>query len=159
MVTCFYVHVFWHSHASIFTCFDDHILLCSHAFMMVFSYVYMLWQQMSTCLNALMLIFRRLIWLDSYMLKCFIDYEHLCSHATMMECFFIYMLWWSHAHLHVCPLACMPSRSYAWTPWWLPTTILKCFDDCMLTCIDIHMFDIHTHVHTLGWWNVYWLEG
>ena len=61
----------------------------------------------------------------------------------MIECFHVYVLWWSHA----------------WTLWWLPTPVLKCFANSMLTYIDIHMFDIHTHVHTLRWWNVYWLEG
>ena len=77
------------------------------------------------------------------MLICFVDHMHLSSHAMMIECFHVYVLWWSHA----------------WTLWWLPTPVLKCFANSMLTCIDIHMFDIHTHAHTLGWWNVYWLEG
>ena len=31
----------------------------------------------------------------------------------------------------------------------------KFFDDCLFTCIDIHIFDIHTHVHTSGSLNVY----
>ena len=63
-----------------------------------------------------------------------------------------------HASIINCLLACMPSSSYAWTFWWLPTLILKCFINRMLICIDIHMFDIHTHVHILGWWlGLKWL--
>ena len=35
--------------------------------------------------------------------------------------------------------------------------MFKCFDDCVLTCIDIHMFDIRTHMHTR--WSCNRLEG
>ena len=95
-------------------------------------------ENMSTCLNALMLICSDTFMIESYYVNM------LCwSHAMMIECFHVYVLWWSHA----------------WKLWWLPTPVLKCVTNSMLTCIDIHMFDIHTHVHTLGWWNVYWLEG
>ena len=58
-----------------------------------------------------------------------------------------------------CPLTWLSSWSFACTLWWLSTPLLKFFDDRMLTIIDFHLFDIHTHLHTLGWWNVYRLEG
>ena len=99
----------------------------------------------------------------------------ICSDTFMITCSYVHMLCWSHASMFTCldnsmlpclhafiiayPLACMPSSSNAWTLWWLPTPMLKCFNDCMLTCVDIHMFEIHTHVHTCGSWNVYWLGG
>ena len=133
-IICSHMYLLRWSHTFMFTCFDIHMLLCSHALMII-----------STCLYALMLI---------------------CLDTFMIGCSFVNMLRWSHAfkfiyhddrvlpHLHTlvitCPLTCMPSSLYAWTLWCLPTPILKCFNDRMLTCIDIHMFDIHTHVHTLG---------
>ena len=42
---------------------------------------------------------------------------------------------------------------------WLLARMFKCFDDWMLTCVDIHMFDIHTWVHKQWSWNVYSLGG
>ena len=106
-------------------------------------------------------------WQSTSIFKCFDDHMPTCLYALMLiysdtfmiECSYVNMLCWSHAFNFTCPIACMPLSSYAWTLWWLPTPILKCFDDSMLTCINIHMSDIHTHVHTIRWWNVYWLKG
>ena len=99
----------------------------------------------------------------------------ICSDTFLIACSYVHMHCWSHAFMFTClddsrplmyviflityPLAYMPSSSYAQTYWWLPTPMLKYFDYCMLTCIDIYMFEIHTNVHTCGSWNVYWFGG
>ena len=154
-IICSHVYLLRWSHAFIFTCFDIHILLCFHSLMIIHFYVHMLWwsyapmstyfdEKMSTCQNSLKLI---------------------CSDTFMIGCSYVNMLNWSHAFKFTChddrvlpslrawlitfPLACMFLSSNAWMLWWLLTLILKFFDDRMLTCIDIHMFYIHTKVHTL----------
>ena len=119
------------------TCFDDHILLSSHALMIVCSYVYMLWWEHSTCLYALMLIC-----LDTFMIRCSYVKLLCCSHATMIECFHVYILWWSHGYLPICLWAHM----------------LGCFDnylllfwnDLMTACSHALIFTclISTHIST-----------
>ena len=42
---------------------------------------------------------------------------------------------------------------------WLPAHMFKCVNDCMPTCIDIHMFNIHTHMPTQYSWKVNRLNG
>ena len=95
-----------------------------------------------------------LFWLHAPMFTCIVDHMLLCSHASMIVGSLMYVIFFI-----TYPLAYMPSSSYAQTDWWLPTPMLKYFDYCMLTCIDIYMFEIHTNVHTCGSWNVYWFGG
>ena len=143
------------------TSVDDHMLLCSRALMIIHTYIN---YRMLPCLHALMRTCpfacmpwyscaQTVLWLHAPMFTWFVDHMLLCSHASMIERFPVYILWWSHAHFPI------PLQAY----------VLGCFDDYLLLCwnsfvhmltfIDIHMFDIKTHVHTLGWRNVYWLKG
>ena len=117
------------------------MILCSYAYKLWWKHVY--WP----------------IGLNAHMLRHFYDCMLLCSHVLLFTCLDDSMLPCLHAFIIAYPLACMPSSLNAWTLWWLPTSMLKCFNDCMLIYIDIHLFEIHTHVHTCGSWNVYWLGG
>ena len=120
----------------------------------------------------------RLSWSHASIFTCFDENQPIYLLAMMITCSHVLLLWWLHAFMftcfvhHVasmftclhdlmlpCLLAYMPSCSYVSMLWWLPTPMLKCFDDHILICVDFHIFDIHTHVHKLGWWNVYKLEG
>ena len=105
-----------------------------------------------------------LSWSHACMFTCFVDNLLTFVFALMIKCSHVYLLWWSHAlmftcfddrvllRLHAlmitCPLTYMPLFSYARMLWWLLAYMFKCFDNCMLTCIDIHKFNIHTYVHT-----------
>ena len=133
MITYFYVYMFWYSHTSMITCYDNHMLLCLHALTRTCPFAYMPW-----CSYAW-----TLLWLDAPMLTCFVDHMYLSSHFTMITCFHVYMLWWSHTHLLydfelICLDALMITYSYFEMFQWL-----------MLIWIDILMYDIHIHVHTL----------
>ena len=166
MLMCLYVHMLCWSRAHICTCFDYHMLTFQLDLMITCFYVHMLWwsyvpmstwfdENISTFMYALILIRS-----DTFKI-CMLQ----CSQALLMTCFYVLtyfndrMLLCLHAFIITCPLTNIPSCSYAWTLWCLPAPMFKCFDYSIHTCIDIHMFDIHTHKHTFGWWNVYWLEG
>ena len=83
-------------------------------------------------------------------LSLFLGLLHLYSHTLMFTCFDDRMLPCLYALMITCHLlVCRHSHM----------TGCKCFDDCMLTCVDIHMFDIHTRVHTRWLWNIYSLGG
>ena len=115
--TYFDVHLLLHSHALIIThpfmltCFDNHM-----------PHVYILWWEhfhLLRCLNAHMP--------EHFLIACSYVHMHCWSHASMFTCLDDSMLPCLHTLRITCPLACMPSNSYAWTHWWLPTPMLKCF--------------------------------
>ena len=130
-IICTHVFLLRCSHALMFTCFDIHILLCSHALMIKHFYVQMLW------------------WSYISMFTCFDDQTLLCSNALMIIHFYVHMLWWlyvpssTYFNKNTCPLAYMPSCPNARTRLWLDAPMLTWF-------VDIHSYDIHKHVHTLG---------
>ena len=124
-----------------FTCFDDYMLLCSPGLMIVWLHVYILgwsYAPMLTWSHAWLIIF-----LDAY----------------MFDCSNLHLLWWSHAPM----FTCLDNRLLPWSNaliitfshsrmlWWLNAQVLK--------CIDIHMFNINTHVYSLWWWCVYLFGG
>ena len=148
------VIIFWHvylrswSYVSWFTYVDGHILLYSHALIITHTsmftsfdnhmpHVYILWREhfhLLMCLNALMP--------EHFLIAC--SYVHvLCwSYASMFTCLDDSMLSCLHALMITCPLACMPSNSYAWTHWWLPTPTLKCFvcsHDLLIMCSHMYL--------------------
>ena len=109
--------------------------------------------------------------MSTHMNTCFVDNLLTFVFALMITRSHVYLLWWSHApiftylNVHMCrwSYALMSSFFYDHMSTYLYTFMLihldalmrtcpmfKCFDDCMLTCIDIH---------TYGSWNVYRLEG
>ena len=93
------------------------------------------------------------------MCTCFGDHMFTCLHALVITCSNVYKLGCSNSLMITCPLTCITSCSYAWTIWWLHATVFKCFYNFMLTSIDIHSYDIHTHLHTHGCQYVYRLGG
>ena len=124
----FFVHMLWWSYISMFTFFDNYILLCLHALK-------------RTCPHTIMLICS-----DTSMIGCSYVCIPLCwSHVSMVICSHVYMLKQLHAHLLL-----KFHGSYLWTIWWLYAPTLKCFDNHMHTGIDIHTYDICAHVHTHG---------
>ena len=137
VLKCSFEYMLSWSHACMFTCFVDNLLTFVFALMIKCSHVYLLW------------------W--SHALTCFDVHMLLCSHTLIFTHFDDRVLPCLHTLMITCPLTCMPLFSYAWMLWWLLAYMFKCFDDCMLTCTDIHKFDIHTHVHT--WWSCNRLGG
>ena len=69
---------------------------------------------------------------------------------TLTYFFDDYMFRWSYAPTPICSNNYMPNcfKNFMLVPLDAPT--LKCFDNRMHTSIDIHSYDIHAHVHTLG---------
>ena len=112
-----------------FTCFDARMLLCLHALTITYPYtcipprsyiwIWMLWWSYA----HMPLCSHILTCLPAHMSTCFNDSMLPCSHALMFTYSHAYMLWWFHAYML----------------WWSHAP--------MVTCIDIHTFDIHTHVH------------
>ena len=169
---CSYMYSLWWSYAYISTCVDDHMLLYSHVLMFTYFYIHMLWW---THTHSLIILYshvymlwwkscplaympwcscaRTILWLHASMFTWFVYHMLLCSYNSMIECFHVYILWWSQAYFPV------PLRSHMLG--YFNDYLLLCWNYFvhMLTCIDIHMFDIKTQVHTLGWQNVYWLKG
>ena len=89
------------------------------------------------------------------MSTCFDDHMLLCSPTWMFTCFYVHMCWWSYALMSSFFDDHMPTYLYTFMLIHLDALMrtcpmFKCFDDCVLTCIDIH-----TH----GSLNVYRLEG
>ena len=66
-------------------------------------------KNMSTCLYALMLICS-----DTFMIECSYVNMHRYSHAFKFTCHNDRGLPGLRALIITCPLACMPSSSYAW---------------------------------------------
>ena len=115
--------------ASILICFCAHVLVFSYSHACILS-----------CLNA-------------NMFKC--PHAHMLGWSHLLA----RMPWWSNAPMHTyfkdLMLACSPAMMilcfHSHMSWWLHAP--------MFTCININMFDIETHVHTLGWWYVYMIGG
>ena len=133
--TYFDVHMLLYSpaliitHSSMFTCFDNHM-----------PYVYLLWLEhfhLLMCLNALVP--------EHFLIACSYVRMLCWSHASMFTCLEDSMLPCLHTLLITCPLAFMPSNSYAWTHWWLPTHMLKCF-----VCSHA-LFIMCSHMYLLWW--------
>ena len=120
LIKCSHVYLLWCSSAHMSTCFDVHLLTCLLAFMFTCFYVHMVWYS------------------GTSMFPCFNDHTFLCSHRLNDR-----ILLRLHALTRTCPIAYMLSWSYARTLLWLDTPMLTCF-------VDIHLYDIHKHVHTLG---------
>ena len=150
-------------------CFDDHILLYSHALMFIYSTF--------TCPGDHMLLYLQALTIT-------------CPHACMPSCSYVWTVWWSHAHImyaliltcsyilgfsHVymlwlsysLMLTCLDDhmlicfdeqmlpRSMPWSPWSSHAYMLRWLHSPMLTFININMFDICMHVHIVRWWYVY----
>ena len=117
-------------HAWFLTCLLASMIVCSHVHIFGCSHAWIL-----TCLNAHMFTC-----FDDHMLPYALALTIACSHAFTL---------WDHLlqSLHALIIPC----SHAHILWWSHFALL--------TCIDIHLFDIYTHVHILGWWYVYMLEG
>ena len=144
LITCSHVYLIWWSQTTIFICFNDHMLQCSHASMIKCFHVYMPWWSyapMSTCFDDHILTCRYAFILT--VLIGFNDRLFPCSHAWKLKCLIAHMLGCQHVWMF--------THSHALVITWSIAP--------MFTCIDIHMFDIHTYVHTLVWWYVYMLEG
>ena len=134
-LTIIFSHVYllsW-SYVSRFSDFDVHMLLHSHALIITHTFlltcfdnrmphVCILWREhfhLLMCLNAHMP--------EHFLIAC--SYVHMLywSRASLFTCLDDSMLPCRHTLMVTCPLSCMPSSSYAWTHWWLPTPMLKCF--------------------------------
>ena len=96
--------------------------------------------------------------------QCFVDQELPCVLALMVICSHVYLLRWSHAfmftcfdiHILLCRHVLMIIHFYVHILWWLYAWTLLWLDALMLTWfVDLHLYDIHKHVHTLGCWYVH----
>ena len=136
-----------------FTCFDACMLLCLHALTITFPYacipprsyiwIWMLWwsyAHMPLCSHILTC-------LPADMSTCFNDSMLPCSHALIPTCLNAHMLTCPNDHMLPCSHALMFTYSYAYMLWWSHAYMLWWSHAPMVTCIDIHMFNIHTHVH------------
>ena len=154
MLICLYVHMLCWSHAHMCTCFDYHMLTFQLNLMITCFYVHMLWWSyvpMSTCFDeniSTFLYALMLIGSDTFKIACSNIHKLYWWHASMFTDLDDRMLPCLHAFIITCPLTNIPSYSYAWTLWCLLAPMFKCFDYSIHTCIDILMFNIHTHVQT-----------
>ena len=126
MLTCFDFHMLLCSHALMFTHFDDCVLPCLHALtitcpltcMPLFSYAWMLW------------------WLLAYMFKCFDDCMLTCINIHKFDI---------HTHLHI-----------RWSYIGLEAKVIVLSDVCALKCFDDYAEGIgRLEVYVLGCLNTY----
>ena len=114
----------------------------------------MIWEIRGMCTWVLKYSYASMLsWSRACMFTCLVDNLQSFDFPLMIKCSYVYLLKWSLAPMFMffddhMPFTCMPSFSYDWMLWWLLAHMFKCLIDCMLTCVDIHMFDIHTQVHT-----------
>ena len=147
MLLCSHVYLLWWSHTPMFTCFDVHMLLCSHVSMIVCSLVYMLWwlyAPMPTSFDenkSTGLYTLMFIYLDTFMIAC--SYVH--------------MLCWSYAFMFTClDVSKLPCIHYFF--YHIPTCLyafkLICLDTLMITYTYVEMlWWSHPHMH---WYSYIW---
>ena len=125
-------------------CWDDREIRGMCTWVLKYSYVCMLsWSRtcMFTCFANNLQSF------DFPLMKCSYVYLLKWSHAPKLTFFDVHVFRWLYAPcLYALMITChFPvSFSYDWMLWWLLARMFKCFDDWILTCVDIHTFDIHT---------------
>ena len=74
--------------------------------------------------------------------------------ALMFKFFDDHMFWWSYAPMPICfndhMLACVYNFMLICLDELVITPSYVQIDNRMHSSIDIHLYDFHTHVHTLG---------
>ena len=92
LIMCSHVYLLWQSFAHMFTCLDDHMLLCSYVLIFTYVYDHMLWQShapMSTCF-------------DKNMSICLYVLMLICLDTLMIGCSYVNMLHWLHVFKFTC---------------------------------------------------------
>jgi len=148
--------------ACMFTCLDDHKLLCTHALMIICSHLNMPWRLYAlmstcfeyhtlTCLYAFMVISLDALiitWPHAHKLWCL--HVLTCLIAHMSKCFDDCML---YVHMLWCVMFdCWQAQMLCWSR----AFILTCFDDPMPPCL--HALMIACSYAHLYWYSHVWYQ-